>query len=87
MNIEEVYKRLDNIFLQRFNMNVPNEFKEKSLLGQEVGLTPRELVYLFFDIEKLFKITIPEEDIVTGKFYSYKDVSEIIVQQLALVYA
>jgi acyl carrier protein len=47
-------------------------------LGKEWGLAPRDLLYLFFDIENEFGISIPEEAIEKGKFDTINNIAGII---------
>lgn len=80
-----VHSTLKNIFMQRFNINIDNKegwLLNKHLLGIDIGLEARDLVYLYFDIEREFGIAIPEEDIAGGKFNTFNDIAEIIYDQL-----
>ncbi len=54
------------------------ELKNEKLLGKKVGLTARELVHLYYLIEEEFKIEIPDEVILEGKFDIYNNILEII---------
>lgn len=77
--------RLKKIFIDRFEMSLDSFSSEvlgKNLLGKEFGFAARDLIYLFFDVEKEFGITIPEEDIVAGKFNTFNNILEIIHNQL-----
>ncbi|WP_313563152.1 peptide maturation system acyl carrier-related protein [Ruminiclostridium cellobioparum] len=81
----DVYFRLKIIFKERFNIDVDQKestFFDRNLLYKEIGLEARDLLYLFFDIEKEYNITIPEEVIVDGKFNTFNKIVEIIHNQL-----
>lgn len=52
--------------------------QEESLLGPKIRMPARELLHVFFDIEKSFEIMILESDIVKGQFKSFTDIWEII---------
>ena len=54
------------------------ELKKEKLLGKKMGLTARELVHLYFLIEDQFKINIPNEIILEGKFDIYNNILEVI---------
>jgi len=80
-----VYLTLKNIFTQRFNIDVEQQegtLLDKHLLGGDIRLNARDLIYLYFDIEKEFGITLPEEDIAEGKFNTFNNIVEIIYNQL-----
>lgn len=63
-------------------MEIYKTYSEEPLLGEKYCLAPRDLLYLFFDIEKEFGITIPEDDILAKKFNSIKNLIGIIETQL-----
>jgi len=80
-----IVMRLKGIFKNRFEMDLDkcdDEALGKNLLGNEFGMKPRDLIYLFFDIEKEFNITIPQEDIAEGRFNSFNNMIGIIRNQL-----
>jgi peptide maturation system acyl carrier-related protein len=62
--------------------NIGNKITQGKLLGTEIGLRPRHLVYILNDIEKEFDITIPEEEIVYGRFDTFDNISSLIIKQL-----
>jgi peptide maturation system acyl carrier-related protein len=85
VRLEDIRNRLNNIFKTRFNLDLVNSGESipgGHLLGKEVRLAPRDLVYLFLDIEKEFAITIPEQEVVAGKFSSFNNIIEIISSRL-----
>lgn len=67
----EIDKRLKGIFRDYFYIDI-NRFGidelNEDLLGRIFMFKARDLLYLYFDIEKEFGITIPEEVIAAGKF-------------------
>ncbi len=81
-NIE---KELENIFLKRFKLNFTEmdiEAKNDHLLGSNINLSPRDLLYIFIDIEEEFKITIPESYIIEGKFNTFNNILQIIKDEI-----
>jgi peptide maturation system acyl carrier-related protein len=81
----QIEERLKNIFKSRFDkdMDKYNEsILDKELLGFDIGMKPRDLLYLFFDIEKEFDIKIPEKDIVEKKFNSFNNITAVIREQI-----
>jgi peptide maturation system acyl carrier-related protein len=83
--MEHIEKRLDDIFKKRFGIemsSIKDKFRDEKLLGQEFGMPPRDLLYLFFDVEEEFSIRIPQEAIVTGQFSTYNGICKIINNEL-----
>ncbi len=81
----KIIERLAIIFLEKFDLDInrlSNNFLNKDLLGREFRLVPRDLVYLVFEIEKVFNIIIPQEDIVAGNFKTFHNIVEVIESQL-----
>lgn len=54
------------------------EIKDLHLLGYEIGMAPRHLIYLLFDIEEVFGINISKEQIINGNFCTLANIAEII---------
>ena len=80
-----VFLALKNIFTQRYNIDMEQQegtLLDKHLLGIDIGLQARDLIYLYFDIEREFGIAIPEEDIAGDKFNTFNNIVEIIQNQL-----
>lgn len=65
-NEEKFYKLLFTYTKIDFLNNSGLELKP--LLGGEIGLAPRDLLVLFFELEKEFSIKIPEGYIQDGSF-------------------
>jgi acyl carrier protein len=73
------------IFKDRFDLDLSGsceEIQNEHLLGSKIGLGAGDLLYLYFDIEKEFGIQIPQEHIVSGKFSSLSNISQMIHEQL-----
>lgn len=87
INEEDITKRLKKIFKNRFFIDLSeytNSDLSKELLSETYKLTPGSLIYLFFDVEKEFNISIPEKDIADGKFNSFNNIVCIIKNQLGI---
>ncbi|WP_313562013.1 peptide maturation system acyl carrier-related protein [Ruminiclostridium cellobioparum] len=84
--LEVVKERIKNIFVSRFEFNFDTFGEEqlfnKSLLSEEIGLLPRQLLYVFFDIEKEFGIQIPQECVANGEFDSINNIVNIVLKEL-----
>lgn len=80
-----IEKQLKEIINVRFNIS-PDFWNEDTietpLLTSKVGLLPRDLVYLLFDIENKFNIKIKDEYIINGQFNSFKNIKNILLEQL-----
>jgi peptide maturation system acyl carrier-related protein len=73
--------KLEKIFRERFGIDIKSlddEKRRKNLLGCEFCMVPRDLLYLFFDIEREFDIDLPEEEIAAGRFNSLENIASII---------
>ncbi|MBD7912579.1 peptide maturation system acyl carrier-related protein [Clostridium cibarium] len=78
-------KKLKKIFCDRFKIESKfwNEDNAKAhLLSSTIGLAPRDLIYLLFDVEKEFDIKIEDKYIVSGEFCSFNNIKNIILEQL-----
>ncbi|MCX7921763.1 MAG: peptide maturation system acyl carrier-related protein [Clostridia bacterium] len=78
---DDVNSKLKDVFKNRFDLDIAalgEEALDRELLGAEIRFAPRDLLYLFFDIEKNFDITIPQEAIISGKFNTFNNIVEII---------
>lgn len=81
LSIDDDTARLADIFYKRFGLDLSNKdhaLRRKNFFSKDLGLEPRDLLYLFFDIEKEFDIKIPESDILGNKFCTFNDIVEII---------
>ena len=84
--MNQVESDLLRIIKSRFNIDFKDLGREyfcKDLLDREIGLAARDLLYIYFDIIKEFNITIPEEDILQGKFSTINGLIDIVVKQMS----
>ncbi len=83
--MEHIENRLDDIFKKRFGIEmspIKEAVRDKKLLGQDFGMPPRDLLYLFFDVEEEFSIKIPQEAVTSGEFSTYDGICKIIDNEL-----
>lgn len=81
----EAIIKLKNIFLNRFDINLDKmgeDIYDKSLLGSHYKLSPRALLYVFFDVEKEFNITIPQTRVLEGDFKTFNGILSIINSEI-----
>ena len=77
--------RLKKIFYKVFGIDFDGkdeEYYNRNLLGY-FQFQARDLLDLYFYIEKEFNINIPEEDIISGKFCTFNNIAEIISKQFS----
>ena len=89
MNRKDIYDKLCDIFLNRFEIDLETIGKEnfdKHLLGSVFRLAPRDLIYIYLDIEEGFGISVPDEDIAAGGLGTVNSIIEIIERQLSIVH-
>ncbi|PYG89727.1 peptide maturation system acyl carrier-related protein [Ruminiclostridium sufflavum DSM 19573] len=78
---EDLIKIFNNRFDIDFN-ELGEDYYSKNLLGKELKLYARDLLYIYFDAMNDFNISIPQEDIVQGKFSTFDGIFEIILRQM-----
>ncbi len=84
---DKIKEGLLKIFNQRFNIDFTKwdkDYYTKNLLGEEIQLSARDLLYIFFDVKNRFNITIPQEDIANGKFSTFEGIFEVVESQVKL---
>jgi acyl carrier protein len=84
-DMEYIEKRFLKVLEKRFNKELAKYLsieKDQHFLGYKVGLGPSELLYIYFDLEKEFEITISEEHIVSGRFSTFNNIVKIIFDEI-----
>ncbi|CDZ24353.1 hypothetical protein CCDG5_1239 [[Clostridium] cellulosi] len=75
-------KKLCELFDKLFSMG--NYFaddvslRSENLLGSKFHLTPRDLLWLYFKVQKAFDIQIPHQTLAKYKFLTYNGILNII---------
>lgn len=81
-----IYDRLKRIFSTDLNIDLAqfteDDLSHHHLLGEKWRISPRSLAYLVMRLEKEFGITVPQADIVSGRFTTFNKLVEIIHEQL-----
>lgn len=74
--------KLNNIFKNRFGIQLFNNKLDidinDNLLGSKFRLAARDLIYLLYDVEKEFDITISKDDIDKIEFNTINNIINII---------
>ncbi len=87
LSSNKIEQGLMEIFKQRFNMDFTKwdkDYYSKNLLGEEIRLSARDLLYIYFDVKSQFNITIPQEEIANGKFSTFGGILEIVKNEMKL---
>ncbi len=81
-----VTEKLNKIFKNRFEIDLfSNELgvnMDDNVLGKKLKFRARDLIYLVYDIEKEFNITISDEDIDETKINTIRNIITIINKEL-----
>ncbi len=83
----EIEEKLKKLLLKRFSLNfddIENNLMEEHLLGHIIQLSPRDLLYIFVDVEEEFHIQIPEYEISEGNFNTFSGIVKTIENQIAI---
>lgn len=87
MSVEEIENKIKIILMNRFEIDTKKYWSDIincPLLGYKMGIGPAELLYLFFDIEKEFNITISEKTVLKGEFDTIDSIINIVSNELML---
>jgi peptide maturation system acyl carrier-related protein len=57
--------------------------KDFNLLGRNLKIRSCDLLNLFFEIEKSFGISIPQEDILEDRFNTFNNISKVVKYRLS----
>jgi len=77
-NEQLVKNKIIDIIDKLFNIQLDEASLDESLLGKNIKLTARDLVYLYFEIKDIWNINISEDSIVSGKFHTINSISTLI---------
>lgn len=81
----DINEKLNSIFKNRFDIYLFNNELNINIddnILQKFKLRARDLIYLLYDVEKEFNITISEDDIDNIKFNTIHNIIAIINKQL-----
>lgn len=82
----DINVKLNNIFKNRFDIDLFNNERnidiDDNLLQRKFKLRARDLMYLLYDVEKEFNLTISEDDIDNIKFNTIRNIINIINKKL-----
>lgn len=82
MNEIEVNGRLEQLIREMTDKELTiAEMEKESLLSSNVGLSPLDLLNLFFAIEREFNIKIDRKEIIEHRLDKISDIKEIILKK------
>lgn len=61
------------------HMDADNDFKARNLFLPPFIMTPLQMCYLFFELEKDFVIAITEDDVLKGRLLTIRDIVDLII--------
>lgn len=73
-------RRITNTLCEIFKKRTGIDFTDHPdqmdlpLFGREIAIPARELVYIYFDIEKELGVSIPQEAVRQGRFRTYREI-------------
>ena len=73
----EVIKNAVSIDLTKY----ADQLAEKSLFDLEIGLLPRDLLEIFFELQKVFDIAFEETDVIDSRFDMLPNIVECIYKR------
>ncbi|EGD49614.1 hypothetical protein Cpap_4055 [Ruminiclostridium papyrosolvens DSM 2782] len=79
MEREEVVKKLINMFNDMFNKKIDNTMSDEHYFSNKLGISPRELVYYFLEVETQYGVRIPEKCIADGSFCTINKTADILL--------
>lgn len=79
----KIYEILNDKMKIRFSVE---ELPQYSLLDPRIGLMPRDLLMLFFELQKEFQISFEEKDIMEKRFDYLDTMIDIIAEKLEKAY-
>lgn len=86
-DINIIRDKVIEIFEQRLQVNLKNykdNYCDEEIFGQYMRFNASDMLYVYFDIEKDFKIEIPEEAIINGSFSTINNIVNIIYKQILM---
>lgn len=85
MNRVEIAEKVIECIGKKFSLQLEeNIVKEYSLLDPRVGLTPRDLLVLFMELQKIFDIQFAEEDVIDQRFDYLDNIIDAIMQKVMI---
>lgn len=85
ITLYNIKESLKNILEEKLLINTKIlglDFFDEELLGDVICLKARDLLRLYFEVQKEFKIEVSEDDINHGKFNTLNNIVDIVYKEL-----
>lgn len=85
MDREEITNEVNRVIRNKLYIDLSKLTKEQqdySLLHPKVGLEPRDLLAIFFELQNAFNIKFEEKDIMENRFDYYNNIIYIVEEKL-----
>lgn len=85
-NMVDIRSNLVELLREKFRVNpklLAGEYDREKLTGRVFQFQPRLMVYLLFEVERVFHIHVSAASIVSNRFNSIEDMVEVIREELA----
>lgn len=73
---------LKKILFDVFSVDIKERDFDKLLLSSEIGLCPRDLLYLLIEIEKKFDVNLTSDDISNGCLKTFNNILIVLSKKL-----
>lgn len=75
-------KKINEIFMRYSGIDfiANQDDMDKKLMGTELGIAPRTLVYIYCKIEEELGVSIPVKEVVDGKFDTFSNICNVVVK-------
>lgn len=86
MNRKDIETQLKNIIKDKMNIELDQlkvDYMTNSLLDPEIGLVPRDLLVIFFEMQILYGIEFDENDVIKKRFDFFSNIVDSICEKLA----
>lgn len=86
MEKREIKNKIFEIITSKLKIKINDaELSQYSLLDPRIGLLPRDLIMLFFELQKEFQISFEEKDIMEKRFDYLDTMIDIIAEKFEKV--
>lgn len=85
ISIDEIRLAVKNILETYCLLNLEissDDIYDENLLSDKIHIRARGLLQLYFEVESVFKIVIPENEVILGNFVTINNISRIIYNQI-----
>ncbi|MDF2537854.1 MAG: hypothetical protein K0S76_875 [Herbinix sp.] len=84
VDVKDIHIRVEQILVNKLNINIElykRDYDKEALTGRVFNLTPRDLIYLFLELEQEFDCRINTMDILNYEFNTIQGITDVIKKQ------